>query len=400
MRTWIKDHRIETFFVLLVFEAFAMNYAHPITPTLLKELNMPSYMFGYAYAAMAFTNFLFSPFWGNISSKIGSKLTLSICSAGYLVGQVLFAISSSVSMILVARVVSGMFVGGLNVAFLTYIINFSKSETRGQNLTILVTIQAVSNAFGYLIGGVLGDISIPLTFGVQVVQLFILSLLFYFLLGEDKEKGGRIQIMEIVKEVNPIKAFERVAPFLSKLLVTLLLIVFITSVATTAYDQCFNYFIKDQYNFPPSYNGILKAVLGMITLLANSFISIRMIRSKKVASSLVFVLFGCALTMLGITIFSDLTTFIIINVIFFVFNAIYLPLLQDLVANSTKKEHIGKIVGVYNAMKSLGMVVGALFAGSIYGYGAKLSFAYACLFFFIGMLLTFYYMKKRKSAIA
>ena len=40
-----------------------------------------------------------------------------------------------------------------------------------------------------------------------------------------------------------------------------------TSFATTCYEQCFNYFIKDQYGFPPSYNGLLKAAVGIIAFI-------------------------------------------------------------------------------------------------------------------------------------
>ena len=48
------------------------NFAHPITPTFIQDLGLNDYMFGVAFASMAVTNFLFSPFWGKLSKNIGS----------------------------------------------------------------------------------------------------------------------------------------------------------------------------------------------------------------------------------------------------------------------------------------------------------------------------------------
>ena len=58
--------RFRCFFLTLVLFNLAANFAHPVTPTLIKNLNLHDYMFGAALAAMLFTNFLLSPFWGKI----------------------------------------------------------------------------------------------------------------------------------------------------------------------------------------------------------------------------------------------------------------------------------------------------------------------------------------------
>ena len=73
-----KNHMI-LFFVLVALENLAANFAHPITPTLIKELALPDYSFGVLYAGMAFTNFLFSPMWAKQVKRIGSKKVLGIC---------------------------------------------------------------------------------------------------------------------------------------------------------------------------------------------------------------------------------------------------------------------------------------------------------------------------------
>ena len=111
----MKNKSILMMFILIALYGLFANFAHPITPTVIKDLHLPDYMFGVAFASMSLTNFLFSPFWGKLSSKIGCVKVSAICYVGYGIGQALFAISSTELQIILARMVSGFFVGGVMV---------------------------------------------------------------------------------------------------------------------------------------------------------------------------------------------------------------------------------------------------------------------------------------------
>ena len=62
-----KNNAMPYFFTVLFVFNMAANFAHPVTPTIIKELGLNDYMFGMALAAMMVCNFLFSPFWGKIA---------------------------------------------------------------------------------------------------------------------------------------------------------------------------------------------------------------------------------------------------------------------------------------------------------------------------------------------
>ena len=166
----------------------------------------------------------------------------------------------------------------------------------------------------------------------------------------------------------------------------------VSSFASTCYEQCFNYYIKDQFNFPSSYNGILKAGVGFIALLANSLITIRLLKTNTFRT--ITYVFGLLFAMLLAVIFvDDMVPFIIVNVVFFGCNSIYLPLLQDMITKRNK-DRSNEVVGLYNATKAIGMVVGSLFAGFIYASGPKLSFVFSALAFFICIFLSIVHAKK------
>lgn len=390
--SWIRRYHLQLFFVLIALESLAANFAHPITPTLIKNLELPDYSFGLLFAGMAFTNFLFSPFWAKQVKRMGSRKVLGICCIGYGVGQAMFAISKTLPIILCARLLSGFFVGGIMVSFLTYIIHQTTVENRGKYLALSATFTTVFAAFGYLIGGFTGVVSIPVTFAMQSITLITAGILFYLVLEDDHEiVSGRLNIW---KEANPFQAFIDSKKFMTITFAVLFFAVFLTSTATTAYDQNFNYFIKDQFNFNSSYNGMLKAVVGFISLFANTTLCIWIMRKTDVKRSVSIVL-GCAgAALIMITLLDDILPFILVNILFFALNAIYIPLLQDMCASAAKEEDSNMVMGFYNAMKSLGMIAGALFAGFIYAAGPKLSFLFAGIFFLISMLATLLYYKR------
>lgn len=390
--SWIRRHHLQLFFMLIALESLAANFAHPITPTLIKNLELPDYSFGLLFAGMAFTNFLFSPFWAKQVKRMGSRKVLGICCIGYGVGQAMFAISKTLPIILCARLLSGFFVGGIMVSFLTYIIHQTTVENRGKYLALSATFTTVFAAFGYLIGGFTGVVSIPVTFAMQSITLITAGILFYLVLEDDHEfVSGRLNIW---KEANPFQAFIDSKKFMTITFAVLFFAVFLTSTATTAYDQNFNYFIKDQFNFNSSYNGMLKAVVGFISLFANTTLCIWIMRKTDVKRSVSIVL-GCAgAALIMITLLDDILPFILVNILFFALNAIYIPLLQDMCASAAKEEDSNMVMGFYNAMKSLGMIAGALFAGFIYAAGPKLSFLFAGIFFLISMLATLWYYKR------
>ena len=164
------------FFVMVIFN-LAANFAHPVTPTVIQELNLHDYMFGVALAAMMFTNFLLSPFWGKINNYISSRLSMLICCCGYGVAQLWFAYATTEPMIILARMFAGLFTGGVFVSFLTYVVNVSRPEDQGKFLTYTATIKSVASAFGYMIGGFLGEISVRLSFLVQAGTLIMVAIL-------------------------------------------------------------------------------------------------------------------------------------------------------------------------------------------------------------------------------
>ncbi|WP_455684464.1 MFS transporter [Thomasclavelia sp.] len=390
----MNKNKLLVFFLINGLFNLAANYAHPITPTVIKNLELGDYMFGVAFGAMMGLNFLFSPFWGRLNEQINSKTTMLICSVGYAIGQLLFWQSTSQNTIIFARMFSGVFTGGSYVSFLTYVVNVTPPESRGQNLTILATVASVCAAFGYFIGGMLGEISIDLTFAIQSITLASCGILFFIFCNKDIDKPVKQKFSVLIKQANPFNSFKQAKIFMDRKYLIMFTICCLAFLGFTAFEQSFNYYIKDIFNLTSGYNGVIKAAIGIISLIANGTICLWIIKNTNVSKSSMYILLLSSITMIGVLATNNIFIFIIMNVIFFALNAIIIPITQDLVASRSNDNNSSIVMGFYNAIKSLGGIIGALMAGFFYTFNPRLPFIFGFIAFVLATILSYYYYKQ------
>ena len=392
--------RFFAFFTAMVVFNLAANFAHPVTPTVIQNLHLHDYMFGVALAAMLITSFLMSPFWGKINVYISSRLSLLVCCCGYGIAQVWFAYATTELMIILARMFAGLFTGGIFVSFLTYIVNVSRPEDQGRYLTYSATIKSVASAFGYMVGGFLGEISVKTAFLVQAITLLVVAFAFFFICVPDgNTELKNVSKKQLVKEANPFQAFMDSRKFMNVAFAMLFAVNILINFGNTGFDQAFNYYLKDQLGLTSSYNGIIKAAVGFISFISNMTLCIWIISKTNMKKSMVVVITICAAASFGTMLPSNIGIFIAFSMIAYAGYSVSVPVLQDMVANNAKPEQRNIVMGFFNATQSLGSIAGSLIAGFIYSVNAKLPFACTFIIYGVGVLAAFGYMCYKKPAL-
>jgi len=377
------------------------SFAHPVTPTLFQGLNLGDYMFGYALAAQLTTNFLFSPFWGKLSTFVSSRVSLLISCAGYSLGQLFFALSQTEMQFLLARAFAGMFAGGSFVSILTYIVNTSTdSASRGKNLTLSATITSVAGAFGFFAGGMLGEMGIYVALGAQVLVLLLSGVCFFFICEKDAQiPFSELNIRRVAKEANPFAAFIAGGKYITLVFAFLLLSSTMHSLGQVSFDQSFNYYLKDVFGFSSGYNGAIKAAMGIITLAANSTVCIYLMTRTNIRKSTFGVFAMSTATMFSIVMTNKVMPFLALNVVFYAMSSVALPMLQNLAADAAVGKDSNLVMGLNNSVRSLGGIIGAATAGASYSVNPKLPFVFSLIAFGFGTVFSALYATKEKPPV-
>ena len=370
------------------------NIVHPITPAFLQSIGSPDSMFGIAFATMAIANFLMAPFWGTFGDRYGYVKGLSVACFGYTCGQLVFSQANGPELVLLGRFIAGGFLSGHAVNVMAYLATDAEdNQSKAKYMALFAALTSVGAALGYFIGGFLGDFalnawqSVRPVFYVQAIGLFSGIALIWPWVGELQVQRSAEPFR--LSQINPLRSIMKSAPLIKGPLALFLLISFLTSFATNAQDQSFNYFLRAQLKFPPSYNGVFKAIVGLIALTANLTLNIWLSRRTDLRKSIIPVLLMCSVSLVFLVVAESQILFFISALVFYIFNAIYLPMQQGLIVRNTSGSK-GEISGLFNAIKALGMCLGPLFSGLVFAQNPKLPFIAALFAFLIAGILSVY----------
>lgn len=366
-----KKHSLSIFMLIYVLAGMGANFAHPITPNYLKYLDFPSSMFGLVFAAMSLTNFLFSPFWGVMSRYVSAKKLLFIGSIGYGVGQFLFGFFSSPWIIIMGRLISGAFISAVFVAASYYVISISSDDDKSKNIAKMVTVFSVSGMAGYFLGGYLGTINLFLPFVVQVSVLVLSGVLFYVLLL-DNEVESDVDLNRIWSGSNPL--VKRKTP-LSKDFKILFVVILLTSIASTTLSQTYSYYLVDVLNMTSFANGVTKGLVGIGSMILNFTLTLWIVKSRDVSRKISYVHLSIALVGITLIVFGkEALLFSGIGIVMMILDSVSVSLLQSKNTQIATTDNQGEMLGLHNAYKNLGGIVGSLVAGVIYEWYVLLPF--------------------------
>ncbi len=374
---------------LMLFSAFVWtvtNFHHPVTPSHFTTLNMPNHIFGTSFAMMVFTSFLTSPIWGSWGDRNSRMKVLSLSTLLYGIGQLGFALSTSLGGILFFRGISGIANGGFSGGLMAAIVDTTTDENRSLTMSRYSAMMLICASLGFLIGGVLGFLPPQNVILMQAVTMFLVSLGFRFIVGETnlnpKESSDKkvMFIWDILRDATKSKEI------FTKWMIIFLGLTFFINIANSSNVNAFNYYLKEQLDFKPIVNGMWKAATGVVGFTANMTINAWIFKKKDVKRSLVGILLLASLTSIMILLNPSVAQFMIWNLIFFTLITVLIPILQNYAVQGNAKE-AGLMSGIYNAIRALGEVVGSMVAGFAYNISSMAPFALATAALIIAFML-------------
>ena len=360
----MRNKPLLVLFVTIFVDLVGFGIVIPILPIYADELGASGFMIGLITGIFAFMQFLFAPFWGNLSDRIGRRpvllISIGMMSASYL----LFAYADSIFTLLLSRVLAG--IGAANISTANaFISDISKPEKRAKNFGIVGAAFGLGFIFGPPLGGVLKDY-----YGIEWVGFAAAGLgainfvMAYFLLPESlREKNPEARLIP-----NPFKELALVFP--RRGIRGFLLSNFIFITAFSMMHITASLLWKDRYALSESEIGYVYSFIGVAVAVTQGTLIgpfTRWLGERKLyLSGPVLLGLGLlAMPFVPVDLFIPLELLALLIIAFG--NGFFTPTVSSLVSQSARAHERGKMMGLLQSVGSLSRVVGPLIGGSLYG---------------------------------
>jgi multidrug resistance protein len=141
-------------FLTVFIDLLGFGIIIPLLPFYAEHFGASALMVGLLSTSFSVAQFLFAPFWGRLSDRIGRRPVILLGLLGSAVSYALFAMATSLPALFVARTLAG--VAGANIPTAqAFIADTTTAETRARGMGIIGAAFGLGFIFGPAIGGFL-----------------------------------------------------------------------------------------------------------------------------------------------------------------------------------------------------------------------------------------------------
>jgi multidrug resistance protein len=368
-------------FITIFIDLLGFGIIIPILPTYAKELRASELEIGLMVACYALMNFVFAPFWGSLSDKIGRKPIMLVSIAITGLAYVVFAYADVLILLFASRTLAG--IGSANIsAAQAYIADVSLPQNRAKNFGIIGAAFGLGLILGPPIGGYIKE-----NYGVSYVGwAIVVSCAFNFIVAffmlteslQEKNKQSDIQL-------NPIRDL-RIA-LRRDTIREILWLSFGFVVAFMMMQIPLALLWKEQVGFTDEQNGYAFSFMGLVTALAQGLFLGKL--NKKFGEQKL-ILYGCVLLAVAgvvLPVFATKTLFIPFELFAIILlglsSAFFNPALSAMISKSVSMQEQGKVLGINQSFGSLARAVGPALGGFFYGLNYRMPYWMAALLMLI-----------------
>lgn len=367
--------------VFLVMTGFGMTL--PVLPFYIEKIlsyrdissNRVSLHIGLITGAFPLTQFLFAPYLGSLSDKVGRRPLILTGIAGFSISTFIFSLGESLVLIYISRLIAGIFAASFVTASGAYIADKTPKEKRGKNFAILNGVAGLGAVTGHLLGNLISNISIQFKFLFTQFTLdkysspFVFSslltiavlVLYVILLPESNNISNKTIEQGATKtKISFIPSFKS----LKKAFILLLALSFFSQLAHSMFEGTFAIHSQRFFLFGPKQMSIVLIICGLLMGLLQLGPIAWLIEKKGERALLPF---GCLFLGIGLfmlTISREMGWILFYVSFISVGIAILTPSLTSLVTKDSGKEY-GTSLGIFSAVNSLGQVAGVVMGGII-----------------------------------
>jgi len=347
-------------FFTLVVMMIGFGIIIPLLPFYVTDMGGSGISMGILMAVFSLMQFLFSPFWGDLSDRYGRKTFLILGIFGNGISMIFMGFATELWMLFAARALAGFLSSATMPTAMAYISDSTDEESRGGGMGIIGAAMGIGMVLGPGIGGVMSDISLSAPFflaaGLSALSLVFIWILLPESLPEEKrlKSDKRFQGPQIKAMWDAL--FSPIG-FLFGL-------AFLLSFGLTNFEGVFGLYAEYKFNYDAKTVGMVLTVIGISSAVVQGGLTGPAIRrwgdSAVIKTSLIASAAGFLLMLTA----TSLTTVMLTTGFFVISNAMLRPGVASLISKRATQGQ-GIAMGLNNSFMSLGRIVGPIWAGTV-----------------------------------
>jgi predicted MFS family arabinose efflux permease len=362
-----------------------------------KQFGLNDFQTSLLFSIYSIAQFFATPVIGKLSDRFGRKPLLIISLAGTVIANTIAGTATTATLLFLARFLDGITGGNASVAQ-AVISDVTDQKNRAQAFGIYGAAMGLGFILGPAISLLAQQISLGTAFLVSAAVAMIAVLMTIFLLPETlKTKSPKATNIFDLGLENLIKGLAM--PGIG----ILLLINFCTGLTFTMFTYAFQpYFIKvlDQNSRSLTLLFLTFGTLGVImqtwgvSVLSRKFNVVKILFLGLCIRSLSFLL---------MPIWPNINYFIIVSILFALFNALVQPMISTLISLNAQPQDQGTALGLNASYLSISNGIGPVIAGMIVQQSKPITYSYplylAGVLTFLVLVLAVATRKKYSNAI-
>jgi multidrug resistance protein len=352
-------------FCTVFLDLLGVGILIPVIPFFVRQFNENALMVGLLALSYSAAQFIAAPALGILSDRYGRRPVLLICVVGTALGDFLFGFANTLWLLFAARLFDGFTGGNISIAQ-AYIADVSSPKDRTKNFGLIGAAFGVGFIVGPALGGWLSQFSLHTPAFVAGILSLITAAFGFFILPESLPPERRQRTPIALKELNPLKLVGRALrrPALRRFLI----VIFAQNLAFSGLATNFTLFTFVRFGLGPQQNGGIFAYIGVVSALMQGVITGRLAKQFSEQRLALVGLGVMTLGYVGIALAPEVWTLYPAMTLIAVGGGLATPSLTSIISKRVSQRQQGSILGAAQALDSLALVVGPVWAGFAFDY--------------------------------
>lgn len=356
----MKRSPLSVVFLTVFLDLVGFGIVIPLLPLYAERYGAGPVAVTWLVAVYSLMQFLFAPWWGSLSDRVGRRPVLLVGLFGSAVSYLVFGLAGSLAVLFLGRILAGIMGANVGVAQ-AYIADVTSPAERARGMGLIGAAFGLGFIFGPAIGGALSHFGPAVPFLGAAALAAGNGILALARLPESLPAERRTARAAGAGLRARMRALARVAadPHMRPLYAAALLV----TLALAGMEATFSLWADRRWELTPAGVAYLFAYIGVIAVLVQGFLVGRLVRRMGERRVALVGAVALAAGLAGVPLAPSMGMLGLALAAFAFGQGTVTPALSALVSHAAPSGAQGRLLGVSQSLSALGRVVGPVAGG-------------------------------------